>query len=47
MDLFTVCLVAFLLLHGVSTFVDNATLATLAGVAAVVAGVIGLVQLVG
>lgn len=47
MDIFNLFLVAFLLLFGVSTFVNERVLVVLAGICAIVAGVVGLVRLVG
>lgn len=46
MDLFTVFLVAFLVLYGVNHFVKDPTLATVAAVCAIIAGVIGVLRLV-
>ncbi len=44
MDAFTVCLIAFLILEGVSKFVAERVLVVLAGIAGIVAGVLLLVR---
>lgn len=46
MDIFTVCLVAFLLGFGINHFLKDATLATVVAVIAIVGGIVGIVRLV-